>query len=1752
MPEKEKNKVAAEGALKSELKFEKTTSLKSVTDQILEDNASMEEEFKTALKMVLENENADESTMELPPMKKSVVNDRRRALGQEPLNAVNAIDNAWNTMSEQARDKAIATHTAEMKRRSAECGKVFSDIIKRRLGESIIKEVKRGDDYQQALLKGNLVWLMKRIRQVKRLGADFESSKALEKIQQIKQENKSCSQHLADFTILLDDLTRTEGWEQNEIDNPASLQAKLVKKALIDSLTLKEGQVIMASTIAELRKDATLSFSQMSTKLIEAEAAQESISDKINKGASRKERKALAATKKEEKDKKEKKDDHLDKGDSWRGSRSDKGGKGQNKDRIEQGDRGNRGGRGRGGRGNRGRGGGHNVGGRNRREQDDDDEEGGRDRDQKEDRREDDRNKRRGRGGGSRGGYGRRRSSDGRDRDDGYESSSWRGSSQGSHKRARYDDSRNRQGFIMVCGQCRELEQKCLCCDKDDDDRQARGKGDRDRKVGVVHFESDEEFDYEEPYRHDADRRYVRRASRETTHSNVQTDDLVQFDTGADLFVSASTSPYLKVKPGGPTLSVTGITGNSITPTKCGTIGGVEAVEDARFNGNVAPGMALLNNNPHCGVLLTSKGLKVIDSTGMNKISEVIEDGDVVANGVAKRSGWYLPSSVARDLAHGTPTRRINWSESDIKVQSTPSTESLSVRVANRRRPGLTPNPTAPFVPKLTPAAERLAADAQRIRNALHPSSTELFKLLEYKHFNTPANGEDGKNAEEVYGPDWARTEAMIKRTDRIKSSDSHPPTLVGEIVSGDLHVLGGANIMSAVDHSSGYHHIYEMGPKKTTTACEEGIKAIVKDYNQHKHTVEEFRFDSEKNLTTMTRPQGLGVKVTHHPPGSHAVMAESHYKKDQLKYSTILNTLPYTFDAKKHPHLAARLLESAGDIINLIPSEKTGPIHTPYQLFKGRKHKLKPEDLVPLGSIVIVKDWNVGGIGQNKTKKGIIAGYNLEVPGSFWVYDPTTGRKPEREFLASHKHIVDHESAMKLVDEWDGFKRKPTLNQPLQPKLIAEEVHVEELDTAPSHVPEGVQAHVMPQAQEGAQGHAIPQAQEGVVVQVQEDAQRLVQENAQEQAVAIVAPEGAQQGELAAPQTPGGRAVPAEPPPLRGERVEVSQAAPQQEGELVGPAPPGIAEDLRSAFFTLKEQNDAAAAAELHAAIDRLEELVATTRRVNAAKKQGANAGTKLYKQYERENPEALEAALRIEIEGLSKRLLGHAVPSHTLSVKDMYNVVHTMVLLKEKFLPSGEFEKLKARLVVLGNHMKEGTYGDTYSPTLGHASLMVIMCIAAADDANMGVTDVPCAFPNTPRDPDDEPVIVRVTGRAAEIWCELHPEDKPLLTRNGHLLIALDKYLYGMKDAPAAFHQYLQKVLQDAGFEATISEVCLIKKFTEKGYFIAGGHVDDLLDVWKGDRSLLKDFENALAEAFGDGKPLARKEIETTGNYVGLYIERDRKNHTIYLSQPQTIEGIREAYPEINWKQRAPTPSTAALFKYDKDAGPEVNGEKVGSSRYLSKVMAGMYVACKTRPDTLKDLTELSSIKEPTERADAMVDRVLVYIYNTRHKRLRLQPRGFKLGAFGDAGFATHFTGYSQSGIVITLGKTPFFFKCGKQRRITLSSTDAEYETLTEICKYLEWLKGLLEELEIYHHDPIPVFQDNKSTITLATGPGTFKRSKQNLIRYQYVKDLVKDGVIEIVWISTEDMIADILTKVLVGSHFQAQVEGLGVVST
>jgi hypothetical protein len=70
----------------------------------------------------------------------------------------------------------------------------------------------------------------------------------------------------------------------------------------------------------------------------------------------------------------------------------------------------------------------------------------------------------------------------------------------------------------------------------------------------------------------------------------------------------------------------------------------------------------------------------------------------------------------------------------------------------------------------------------------------------------------------------------------------------------------------------------------------------------------------------------------------------------------------------------------------------------------------------------------------------------------------------------------------------------------------------------------------------------------------------------------------------------------------------------------------------------------------------------------------------------------------------------------------------------------------------------------------------------------------------------------------------------------------------------------------------------------------------------------------------------------------------------------------------------------------------------------------------------------------------------------------------------------------------------------------------------------------------------DPARVYQDNQSTIALAAnGRSTSTRTRHIAIRYFFVKDRVDFGEIEIEYLPTEMMRADIMTKPLQGELFR-----------
>jgi len=138
--------------------------------------------------------------------------------------------------------------------------------------------------------------------------------------------------------------------------------------------------------------------------------------------------------------------------------------------------------------------------------------------------------------------------------------------------------------------------------------------------------------------------------------------------------------------------------------------------------------------------------------------------------------------------------------------------------------------------------------------------------------------------------------------------------------------------------------------------------------------------------------------------------------------------------------------------------------------------------------------------------------------------------------------------------------------------------------------------------------------------------------------------------------------------------------------------------------------------------------------------------------------------------------------------------------------------------------------------------------------------------------------------------------------------------------------------------------------------------------------------------------------------------------------------------------------------------------------------------------------------------------------------------------------ASYGAHLDGKSHSGMIIALSAGPLFVKSSKQRIVTKSSTEAELIAFSDMCSNVIWSRDFLLA-QGYDVPPARVYQDNKSAIALEEkGASSSERTRHVHIRYYWVKDRIDAKEIEVIFMPTDDMIADVLTKPLQGDKFFA----------
>nr|GEX40281.1 retrovirus-related Pol polyprotein from transposon TNT 1-94 [Tanacetum cinerariifolium] len=115
-----------------------------------------------------------------------------------------------------------------------------------------------------------------------------------------------------------------------------------------------------------------------------------------------------------------------------------------------------------------------------------------------------------------------------------------------------------------------------------------------------------------------------------------------------------------------------------------------------------------------------------------------------------------------------------------------------------------------------------------------------------------------------------------------------------------------------------------------------------------------------------------------------------------------------------------------------------------------------------------------------------------------------------------------------------------------------------------------------------------------------------------------------------------------------------------------------------------------------------------------------------------------------------------------------------------------------------------------------------------------------------------------------------------------------------------------------------------------------------------------------------------------------------------------------------------------------------------------------------------------------------------------------------------------------------------------CLDSRKST--SGEAEYVSLSACCAQFLWMRTQIIDYG-FHFDKIPMYYDSKAAIAISCNPVQHSRTKHIDVRYHFIKENVKKGIVELFFVRTEYQLADLFTKALHVERFKYLVKRIGM---
>ena len=227
------------------------------------------------------------------------------------------------------------------------------------------------------------------------------------------------------------------------------------------------------------------------------------------------------------------------------------------------------------------------------------------------------------------------------------------------------------------------------------------------------------------------------------------------------------------------------------------------------------------------------------------------------------------------------------------------------------------------------------------------------------------------------------------------------------------------------------------------------------------------------------------------------------------------------------------------------------------------------------------------------------------------------------------------------------------------------------------------------------------------------------------------------------------------------------------------------------------------------------------------------------------------------------------------------------------------------------------------------------------------------------------------------------------------------------------------------------------------------------------------------------------------------------------------------------------------AVITPASEDAPSEVTDESL-KKIFQSQIGGLWWLAGISRPDIFYAVHRCSKLQNrPNKKLGAHLQKIFSYLCGTISLGIvfkRSTGETPLLSGYVDAAFATEATA-SRIGYFYLFKGNLVSWTSENTSRIMTSSTEVECRGLVQFSKENLWHRQFHEELNLFQVDgPTIVYEDNTAAIGLSKDPGNpHKRSKHFGIEWAFFKQGVERQEIHPVYVSTDDQLADKLTKSL-----------------